>query len=112
MPPVRTGKIRLTYRGIHDFQQGLSWSPDSQRIALIDCIYDWTPNSPGALSAGDGVESGRSCSVAVVTTSGKPVLFPLADLAPEDLYEAHLSWLNPSQVSLEAKGLARTFSLP
>jgi hypothetical protein len=111
-PPTVVRKEGRTYRGIHGFQHGLSWSPDSQRIALIDCIYDWTPNTPGALSAGDGVESGHSCSVAVVTTSGKPVLFPLADLAPEDLYEAHLSWLNPSQVSLEAKGLARTFSVP
>lgn len=111
-PPTVVRQEGQTYLGIHDFQQGLSWSPDSQRIALIDCIYDWTPNTPGALSGGDGVESGRSCSVAVVPTSGKPVLFPLADLAPEDLYEAHLSWLNPGQVSLEAKGLARTFSLP
>ena len=110
-PPNVVRQEGQIYRGIHAFQHGFSWSPDSQRIALIDCTYDWTPNSPGSLSAGDGTESGRRCSLAVVTTTGKPVLFPL-DADPADLYEAHLSWLDPSQVSLEVKGLARTFRAP
>jgi hypothetical protein len=111
-PPTVVRQEGQTYRGIHDFQHVLSWSPDSQRIALIDCTYDWTPNWPGSLSAGDGEESGRRCSLAVVTTTGKPVLFPLDDAAPADLYEARLSWLNPRQLSLEVTGLARTFSVP
>jgi hypothetical protein len=111
-PPAVVRKEGPTYRGIHDFVHGLSWSPDSQRIALIDCTYDWTPNTPGALSAGDGTESGKRCSLAVVTTSGKPVLFPLPDVDPAGLYQARLSWLSPIQVSLEVDGLARNFRVP
>lgn len=45
---------------------GMTWSPDSQRIALIDCTYNWKANHPGSLSGGDGVESSRRCSLAVV----------------------------------------------
>jgi hypothetical protein len=60
---------RIAYVGIHDFQEGLHWSPDSRRIALIDCTYDWTPNHPATLVASDGRESGRRCSLAVVDRS-------------------------------------------
>jgi hypothetical protein len=111
-PPTVVRQEGQTYCQIHYFRQGLSWSPDSQRIALIDCIYDWTPNTPGALSAGDGAESGRRCSLAIVTTSGKPVLFPLADEPAADFHWARPDWLDSRQVSLDVKGLARTFSVP
>ncbi len=35
----------LTYQGIHEFMPWMYWSPDSQRIALVDCRYDWKANS-------------------------------------------------------------------
>jgi len=101
-----------TYYGIPDFQSELSWSSDSQRVALIDCTYDWTPNSPASLSGGDGKESGRRCSIAAVSTSGELALFPLSDVSPRDIRTAQLSWLNPHQLSLSLASLTRTFRIP
>jgi hypothetical protein len=76
-PPNVVDQKGLTYAGIHEFQSRMSWSPDFQRIAFIDCVYDWTANQPSSLSAGDGVESNRRCSVAVVSRKGEASLFPL-----------------------------------
>jgi len=47
-PPDVVRNEGLTYSGIHDFRSGLTWSPDSRRIALIDCTYDWTAVDPSA----------------------------------------------------------------
>ncbi len=110
-PPTVIHKEGATYRGIHEFQFGLFWSPDSQRIALTDCVYDWTPNTPESLSAADGKESEQRCSVAVVSTAGKVVLFPLAELAPGDRAEPRLSWLNSNQLTVEVNGSTRVFNV-
>jgi hypothetical protein len=48
-PPKVVRQEGQIYRGIHGFQHGLSGSPDSQRIALIDCTYGWTPNREGVV---------------------------------------------------------------
>ena len=101
-----------TYSGIHEFQSGLSWSPDSRHIALIDCTYNWTPNSPESLSGGDGKESGRHCSLAVVSTSGKQTVFPLTAISAEDLREARLQWENSHQLSLKLGSFAEDFKIP
>jgi hypothetical protein len=74
MAPDVVRKVGRTYYGIHDFQPEMLWSPDSRYIALIDCTYNWTPNHPASLSAGDGKESGRQCSVRVVSTGGHVAL--------------------------------------
>ncbi len=76
-PPAIVQKVGETYRGIHEFMPGLAWSPDSQRIALIDCTYDWTPDTPEALSAAQGKESGHVCKLAIVSLDGRAQLFPL-----------------------------------
>jgi hypothetical protein len=90
---------------------GFYWSPDSRRIAFIDCTYDWTPNSPEALSAGDGRESGRQCALAVVATNGKATLFPLPNSSPDDLREARVSWAGAHEISLEMSGSARNLTV-
>ena len=111
-PPKVVRKVGPTYTGIHEFQPGLSWSPDAQHIALIDCTYNWTPNSPGSLSGGDGKESGRRCSLAVVSLSGKETLFPLTDVPTDDLREARVQWANPHQLSLHFRSFTRDFRIP
>jgi Tol biopolymer transport system component len=100
-----------TYKGIHEFWD-MYWSPDSKQIALIDCTYDWTPNTPESLSAADGKESGRRWALAVVSTTGKFVTFPLIETNGRDLGEARISWKNPRELSLDVKGNVRTFRIP
>jgi len=99
-----------TYKGIHEFGE-ISWSPDSRHIALMDCPYDWTPNTPESLSAADGKESGRRCSLAIVSTAGEVAIFPLNGSSLRDLSEARMSWKNPRQLSLEVKGIDRLFKI-
>ena len=110
-PPKVVQKEGPTYKGIHEFGD-MSWSPDSQQIALIDCTYDWTPNRPESLSAADGKASGRRWALAVVSMTGKFVTFPLGETSWQDLGEARISSDNPRELSLELKGHARTFTTP
>jgi hypothetical protein len=111
-PPNVVHQQGLTYSGIHEFMPGLFWSPDSQRIALIDCTYDWTANNPGSLSAADGEVSIRRCSLAVVSPSGKLALFPLTDVSLNDLRRSRLSWTSPRQLSLRAHDVTKTITVP
>lgn len=111
-PPKVIHEHGLTYSGIHEFVSGLFWSPDSQRVALIDCTYDWTANNPGALSAGDGRESNRRCSIAVVSPSGELALFPLTDVSLNDLSRFRLSWISPRQLTLRAGDVAKDVTVP
>jgi hypothetical protein len=111
-PPRVVQQHGLTYSGIHDFLCRLDWSPDSQRIALIDCTYDWTANTPTASSAGEGEESNRRCSLAVVSPGGEVVLFPLTDVSLNGLSAARLSWTGLRQLTLRAQGVTRTFCVP
>jgi hypothetical protein len=100
-----------TYRGIHEFGD-ISWSPDSKRIALIDCTYEWTPNTPQFLSEADGKESGRRWALVVVSTTGKFVTFPLNEATQRDLGDARISWMNPRELTLDVKGIGKTFRIP
>lgn len=112
-PPPKVVQMNgPTYVGIHDFQEGLHWSPDSRRIAFIDCTYDWTPNHPATLVASDGKESGRRCSLVVVDRSGKAALFPLPEIPPAEMMKASVSWIDKHRLSFEAQGFLRTYSIP
>src|SRR3984893_290089 len=102
----------LTYQGIHEFMPWMYWSPDSQRIALVDCRYDWKANSAKSQSEGDGEESNRRCSLVVVSKNGKAVLFSLNDLSEEDLRKFSMSWTKPHQLSFETSTLTKTFTVP
>jgi len=87
----------LHYYGIHDFLPSLAWSPDSRRVALVDCIYDWTDSDADRTP---GEESNRRCSVAVVSPDGSFQLFPLADTSPEGLHKSHLEWSQTGELIL------------
>jgi hypothetical protein len=111
-PPRVIQQHGLTYSGIHEFASRLFWSPDAQRIALIDCTYDWTANSLTASSAGEGEESNRRCSLAVVSPAGEVALFPLTDVSLNDLPAAGLSWTGPRRLTLRTQNGTRSFAVP
>ncbi len=112
-PPKVVQQHGLTYSGIHQFASRLSWSPDSEHIAFIDCTYDWTANSYLARSAGDGTESNRHCSLAIVSDSGAVVRFPLTDISlSNDGSAMQVMWSGPRQIILRLKDATRTFNLP
>ena len=111
-PPNVVEQKGLTYAGIHEFTPQMTWSPDSRHIALIDCTYDWTANSAGSLSAGDGAESNRRCSVAIVSRSGEASLLPLKEVASEELGKVRLAWVSPRQLSVDTQDGTKTFALP
>jgi hypothetical protein len=111
-PPTVVQQHGLTYSGIHQFASGLFWSPDSQRIALIDCTYDWTANTAAVSSAGEGEESNRRCLLAVVSPRGQVALFSLMDVGLNDLPAARLSWTVPRSLILHAQSRTRTFTVP
>jgi hypothetical protein len=113
MPPEVVRKIGRTYYGIHGFQPEISWSPDSHYIALLDCTYNWTPNRPESLSAGDGKESGRQCAVRVISTTGRVALtVPLRQASYEYLNQVQVSWLKPREISLDTPHSRRTVKVP
>jgi hypothetical protein len=97
-----------TFRGIHEFMPGLSWSPDSRRVALIDCVYDWTGSDS---QAGPGQESERTCAVIVADLDGKFSRVAL-DNPWRDLYQAQLAWEGPHRIMLAASGTTKTIDVP
>ena len=101
-----------TYYGIHEFVPTFAWSADSQRIVFIDCLYNWTPSHPASSSAGDGVESGRRCSLMVISISGQAAAIPLSERSLSDLGDGRISWIGARQVSLEIQKSKRIFTLP
>jgi hypothetical protein len=111
-PPDVVHQKGMLYQGIHEFMPGIYWSPDSQRIALVDCVYDWKANRAESQSEGNGEESDRQCSLVVIPKNGELVLFTLNDLPLEDLRKFSMSWTNPYQLSLETGSLTKTFTMP
>ncbi len=111
-PPNVVHQDGLTYSGIHEFGPGMSWSPDSQHIALVDCTYDWTANNPGSQSEEAGGESKRHCSLAVVSRNGEAALFQLTDLPADEFWKMSVSWTSPRQVSVSVGSVTQDFAIP
>jgi hypothetical protein len=112
IPPQVVQQHGLTYAGIHEFRSRLYWSPDSQRIAFIDCTYDWTANTPRSMSAGEGRASERHCSLAVISQDGDHVLIPLADVNIAEGGLVRVSWVSQRQLMLRTQNELRTYNLP
>lgn len=112
-PPPQVIRMKgPTYIGIHEFQPGLYWSPDSRRIALVDCTYDWTPNHPATLAAGDRAESNRRCSIVVVSTAGKATRFALPAAYSSKAHRAGFVWIDPHRLSIDTGSVTRTYRVP
>jgi hypothetical protein len=109
-PPAVVRRRGLTSFGIHEFVSQISWSSDSQRIALIECTYDWTEDRQ-SLQAGVGTESRRRCSVLAASPAGKVELFGLSEFSLADLYQSHLEWTKTRELTLNVKGAMKTFEI-
>ena len=109
-PPQVVQKRGLTYSGIHEFQPGFFWSPDSRHIALIDCTVDWTLKS--ASQDSDGDESNRRCQLAIVALDGQVSLYTLTGLAPNNLQQPRVAWTGAHAVTIEIAGARSTFNIP
>src|ERR1700687_564172 len=104
-------KKGLIYEGIHEFMSRMYWSPDAQRIALVDCVHDWQ-TAPNSQLEGDGKEFNHRCSLVVVSKNGEAAPFPLNDLSTEDLRKVSMSWASAHELSIETDGLTKTFAVP
>lgn len=65
--------------GVHEFVSRFFWSPDSEHIAFIDCIFDWILKGvadDGATPVGN--PTNRRCFAAVVARTRQFALFPLS----------------------------------
>ena len=111
-PPKVFQEHGLTYSGIHEFASPFSWSPDSQRVALIDCTYDWTADSPMASSAGERKESNRRCSLSVVSRKGEASLLTLTDVSSNDSGPPRIFWTSPHQLTIRAHDVIKTLNVP
>jgi hypothetical protein len=100
------------YSGIHEFLPGLYWSPDGERIALIDCTYDWTARHSGTLETEDGVASNRRCFVAVAALNGDAVTFPLTEAGAPDPVGMRPTWEGPRRLSFLTAGGTKTVTVP
>lgn len=109
-PPQVVHQSGLTFSGIHEFQPGFFWSPDSRHIALIDCTFDWTLKS--ASQDSDGDESNRRCRLAIAGLDGQVSVHPLASFAPTNLQQPRVAWTGAHAVTLEIAGARSTFNIP
>ena len=106
----RRGSI---WTGVHQFVSRLFWSPDSTRVALVDCLFDWIEKGvadDGATPVGD--RTNRRCYVAVVAGTGKSILFPIGPISEEDGNNTLFSWDSPTQLSTSIAGATSKFRLP
>jgi hypothetical protein len=110
-PPQVVVRHGVVSTGIHEFMPGFAWAADSQRVALVDCIFDWTDAEEGALSAAGGRESNRRCSLAVASVSGEAVLFRL-DVPPDQLRQAKVDWIDSREVRLQAGDVTTSVRIP
>ena len=111
-PPDVVGHRGSTWTGIHAFRSQLSWSPDSARVAFVDCLFDWVESdqvgNDGVTHLGD--EANHRCSVAIVARSGRFVLFPITETEVDSRAMAFF-WNGPWQVSVQIAGRFHTFNV-
>ncbi len=106
-PPAVVERRGAVFSGIHQFVSGFAWAADSERIALVDCTFDWTH-----VDEGTGHESNRRCSLAVTWLSGKAVHALLDDMPPDQLWQAKLTWTDSHHVLVQAGGFTDSVSIP
>lgn len=99
-----------TYLGVHEFDTNIAWSPDSKRIALVDCVYDWALKG-NSTDPNNGEAINRRCALIAVTPSGDYQSFPLHAEALRN--RVHISWPDNQHIGLEYEDQTptRTFAL-
>ncbi len=101
------------YTGIHDFVPRFAWSPDSTRVAFIDCVFDWIETGgPDAGGSPIGEERNRRCSVAVVSVTGGHISIKLPPISRDAIYESKLSWADGQRLRMNASGREYLLQVP
>lgn len=91
--------------GIHEFASGFVWSPDSARVAFVDCLYDWVED------AAPVEETHRRCQVAVVSRTGRAWLFPI-DSVVRGGSHVTFSWDGAGRLAAKIDGAVKNFQVP
>lgn len=101
------------YAGIHEFVPRFAWSPDSTRVAFVDCVFDWIETG-GPDSGGNpiGEERSRSCSIAVVSVIGSHTSIKLPSISMNAIYDSELSWADGQHLRVEALGREYLLQIP
>lgn len=93
------------YAGVHDFVPRFAWSPDSTRVAFVDCVFDWIETGgPDAGGNSIGEERQRGCSIAVVSVEGGHTSIKLPPISMDATHNSKLSWVDDKHLRMEALG--------
>jgi hypothetical protein len=101
------------YSGIHDFASSFAWSPDSTRVAFVDCVFDWIETGgpdPGGNPIGE--ERNRKCSIAVVSVTGSHTSIKLPPISTDAIYDSRLSWADSQRLRMKASGHEYLLQIP
>ena len=99
------------YVGIHEFIPHFAWSPDSSRVAFVDCTFDWIEKSGGAdNTTPPGNETNRRCALAIVALNGSFSVFPLPDVPLTSINAVEVSWQDNRHAKLSF-GTTKTFEV-
>ena len=103
-----------TYYGIHEFRSDFAWSPDAQRVAFVDCTYDYTERPGVVIGSGEplGDETERRCALAVVSRTGEHSMFPLESDPGQGEKRPTLTWDDARHVVMRTAKGAKRFELP
>jgi hypothetical protein len=104
-----------TWMGVHEFVPKFFWSPDSERIAFVDCLFDWIEKGVGADRATPitpiGDVTNRRCFIAVVARTGQSSLFPISATSAADATAVNFSWDSSNQLSTKIAGVTRNLRI-
>ncbi len=100
------------FTGIHEFKGGFAWAADSDRVALVDCTFDWLAVEGRSQLAAAGREANRRCALVVVSMKGEAKQIPLDQMVQDQLDQPNLVWTGTNQVLLEAGDIVRTLRVP
>ena len=101
------------YAGIHEFVPSFAWSPDSTRVAFVDCVFDWIET--GGLDPGGnpiGEERNRRCSIVIVSVTGCHTSVKLPPVPKETIYHSKLSWADGKHLKMNASGREYLLQIP
>ena len=93
--PPKKRKWFAGYDGVHTFLSELSWSPDSQRVAFVEKIYDWEYTDPFNYDFA-GTLKKQKFYLVLVSKDGRTAGYAL----PPNPDSATLHWLTADQLAL------------
>ncbi len=97
-PEHKKARWSSAYTNEHTFLTELHWSPDSQRVAFLEKVYDWEYSDPYNRDF-DGWASKIRFYLVVVSRDGKVAGYPLSWL----LREGDVQWPAASKLTINGR---------